>query len=78
MPNRDIKTVQEAHAGTLMSIPGIVGVAIGELEDRTPCIQVLVVEETDDLARRIPKVLEGHPVVIMVTGEIKPMGNSDD
>ena len=73
MPNRDIKTVMEAHVEELMAIPGVVGVAIGELEDRTPCIQVLVIEQTEELSRRIPKSLEGHPVVIMVSGEIRPM-----
>ena len=73
VPNRDIKTVMEAHVEELMAIPGVVGVAIGELDDHTPCIQVLVIEQTEELTRRIPKSLEGHPVVILVSGEIKPM-----
>jgi len=72
-PSRDIKSVMEAHVDDLMAIPGVVGVAIGELKDGTPCIQVLVAEKTRELRRRIPKTLEGHPVDIVVTGIIKPL-----
>lgn len=73
MRQRDIKTVMEAHAGVLMAIPGVTGVAIGELEDRTPCILVLVVESPDKIARGIPDILEGHPVRLLESGEIRPM-----
>ena len=71
--NRDIKTVMDAHVDELMAIPGVAAVAIGELDDRTPCIKVYVIEQTEELGGRIPKSLEGHPVVIEVSGEIKPL-----
>lgn len=73
MPTRDVKTVMEAHVDNLMAMPGVAGVAISELEDGTPCIMVMVVELTDELKRTIPKTLEGHPVIIEVSGEFKPM-----
>jgi len=73
VPNRDINTVMDAHVNELMAVPGVTGVAVGELDDGTPCILVLVVEESAEMDRRIPKTLEGHPVRIMVSGEIKPM-----
>jgi len=72
-PSRDINSVMEAHLNDLMAIPGVVGVAIGELKDGTPCIQVLVAEQTRELRRKIPKTLEGHPVDIVVAGIIKPL-----
>jgi hypothetical protein len=72
-PGRDIASVMEAHAGELMAIPGVAGVAIGELKNGTPCIQVLVVERTAELDRKIPKSLEGHPIDIVVSGVIKPL-----
>ncbi len=72
-PARDIVAVMEAHVDSLMAIPGVVGVAIGELKDGTPCIQVLVVEGTRELRGKIPKTLEGHPVDIVVSGVIKPL-----
>jgi hypothetical protein len=34
---------------------------------------VLIVKRTDELRRRIPKTLEGHPVKTVVSGEIKPL-----
>ena len=73
MPQRDINAVKEAHVNELMAIPNVVGVAVGALDDGTPCILVLVVEETDEIDRRVPKKLEGHPIRVFVSGEIKPM-----
>ncbi len=73
MPQRDINTVKEAHAAELMALPGVVGVAVGELEDHTPCILVMVVKLTKELEGKIPKTIEGHPVRIEESGEIRPM-----
>jgi hypothetical protein len=73
MPTQDIHTVMEAHAGELMAIEGVTAVAVGALEDGTPCIQVYVVEKTDNVVRRIPKTLGGHPVIVEESGIIRPM-----
>ena len=73
VPDRDINTVMEAHVNDIMAIPGVVGVAIGALDDGMPYIRVLVVEKTDEIDREIPTTLEGHPVRVEVSGEIKPM-----
>ena len=73
MPTRDINTVKEAHTDELMAIPNVVGVAVGALDDGTPCVLVLLAEETEETKRKIPQKLEGHPVKVLVTGEIKPM-----
>ncbi len=71
--NRDINAVMEAHTAELMAIPGVVGVAIGETDDGKPCILVLIIEEKDEIINKIPKELEGYPVSLLVSGEIKPM-----
>lgn len=73
VPSRDINAVLDAHDEELMEIPGVVGVAVGELEDHTPALLVLVVEETEEIKLRVPKSIEGYPVKIMVTGEIRPL-----
>lgn len=73
VPDRDIKTVMEAHVNELMAVAGVTAVAIGALEDGTPCIKVYVENSNDEIKRRIPKELEGHPVVVEVSGEIRPM-----
>jgi hypothetical protein len=68
---RDIKTVMESHTGELMAVPGVVGVAIGETDDGTPCILVLV--ESGEVCRELPDTLEGYPVCILESGRIRPM-----
>jgi len=74
VPQRDIQTVQEANIPTLMALEGVVGVAIGELDDHTPCIVIYVAEMTEALRVALPKSLEGHPVRVEVSGEIRPLG----
>ena len=73
MATRDINEVMKEHTDELMAIPGVVGVYIAALEDGTPCIKVMVIEKTPELERIIPNVLEGYPVVIVETGEIRPL-----
>ncbi len=77
MPTDDIKVVMEAHVDELMAIPGVVGVAIGALDDGGPCIRVLIVEDAPELRARIPSVLGGYPVVIDVTGEIRALSDEE-
>ena len=73
-PQRDINLVLRDHEKQLMTIPGVVGVYIGQLEDhKTSCIKVMLARETKE-AGRIPKTLEGYRVVTEVTGEIRPLG----
>jgi hypothetical protein len=68
-------TVEEAlknNADRLMSIPGVVGAAVGECGGK-PCIRVLVDRKTAELMKIIPSMLEGFPVVVEETGPIGPM-----
>jgi len=74
MTQRDINAVLRNHDKELLAIPGVVGVYIGLLPDnKTPCLKVMVVKETEDLVRRIPKSLEDYPVVIEESGVIRPL-----
>jgi len=75
---RDINRVMEAHADELMAIDGVTAVAVGALSDGTPCIQIYVVKKTGGLLRRIPKTLDGHPVLVEVSGIIRPMSGETD
>jgi hypothetical protein len=70
---RDINDVMKTHVNELMALPGVVGVFIGALDNGTPCIKVMVVKATPELEKKIPRDLEGHPVVIVETGEIRPL-----
>ena len=73
MASRNVNQVKEDHANELMSIPGVVGVYVGALDDGSPCIGVMVAGKTPELERRIPQTLEGYPVRLEETGEIKPL-----
>jgi len=79
-PHRDfaaaatIERVLERHNGRLLSIPDVVGTAIGERDGR-PCILVFVVKKTPELMKKIPSTLEGFAVVVEETGAIRPLGS---
>ena len=74
MTRKDINAVLKDHDKELMAIPGVVGVYVGLLpDDKTPCLKVMVVKETEDLKRKIPKSIEGYPVLIEETGVIRPL-----
>ena len=72
MAAKPIVEVLKGHAKTLMSIPGVVGAGQGLCEGK-PCIKVFVIKKTPDLEEKIPKTLDGYPVVIEETGKVKTL-----
>jgi hypothetical protein len=72
MAETTIKEVLKRNTDWLMSIPGVVGTAIGECGGK-PCIMVLVVKKTPELTKQIPSELQGFPIVIEETGVIRPL-----
>src|SRR5436305_4056430 len=71
-PKRDINAVLAAHDKELLAIPDVVGVYVGTLQDRrTPCLKVMLARKNSEAERKIPKVIEGYPVVVEVTGKIR-------
>ncbi len=72
MSGRTIEQVQRAHMAEWMAIPGVVGTAIGRHEDK-PCILVLTASDTDEIRQKIPATVEGYPVIINYTGEIRAL-----
>ncbi len=72
MRTRTIEEVLRAHTRELMSHPGVVGTAQGLCAGR-PCIKVYVVEKSPELARVIPSLIEGYPVEVEATGELRPL-----
>src|SRR6266705_6564453 len=68
-PKRDINAVLAAHDKELLAIPDVVGVYVGALEDgRTLCLKVMLARTNPESERKIPRALEGYPVVLEVTG----------
>ena len=77
MSSKSIGEVLKEHAKTLMSIPGVVGAGEGRCEGK-PCIKVFVIEKTPELDQKIPDTLEGYPVILEETGEIKALPRKQD
>lgn len=69
---RPIEEVQADHTAELLAIPGVTILFVGALADGTPCLKVGVRERTPEIARAVPRALEGWPVVIEETGPIAP------
>lgn len=75
-PRRDINDVLRAHDKELLAIPGVVGVYVAVLDDgKTPCLKVMLAQKSAQTERALPKTLEGYPIAVEVTGEIRPLGN---
>ena len=72
MPTQTIEQVLKKHTDSLMSLNGVIGTGQG-LCDKKPCITVFVIEMTHELEKKIPKNLDGYPVIIKATGRIKAL-----
>lgn len=64
-----IDAVLARHTDRLMGLPGVVGVGEGERAG-TPVVLVMVSQLSAELEAALPTDLDGHPVVVDVTGEI--------
>ena len=72
-PSSDINAVLRAHDRELLSFPHVVGVYVGLLADeKTPCLKVMLSRKDPATERALPKSLEGYPVSVEVTGDIRP------
>ena len=73
-PRRDINAVLAAHDRQLLDLPAVVGVYVGVLADgKTPCLKVMLARPTPESERKIPREIEGYPVVTEISGEIRPL-----
>jgi len=73
---KTIEQVLRDHTEELMALIGVVGTAQGLVDDK-PCIKVYVVRKTSELEQNIPEVLEGYPVVLQESGEVKSLDGPD-
>ena len=69
---KSIEQVLQQHTDSLMALPGVVGTAQGLCADE-PCIQVFVVEATEELLKQIPEEIEGYTVDVQQTEEFKAL-----
>ena len=67
----DVINTQNRNQENLMSRQGVVGVATGATEAGEPVILIMVKDETS--ASLLPPAVDGVPIVVLVTGEIKAL-----
>jgi hypothetical protein len=67
-PDSLIDAVRERHTPTLMAIDGVVGVAAGQDSIGNDAIVVYLRDES--IRQRLPRQVEGWPVIAIVTGPI--------
>jgi hypothetical protein len=72
-PRKTIAAVIAEHAPRLIKVPGVAAVAEGRTADGRTCLLILVVALTENLRDLLPVTLEGFPVEIQVSGEIRPL-----
>ena len=70
---RAVMAVQQRHTDVLMAEPGIVGTATGLSKDGKPAILVFAKSFESAKAAVIPARIEGVPVIVKITGEIKAL-----
>src|SRR5262245_40891405 len=67
---KSMNEVQEEHQKRLLAIPGVVGIGQG-ISQGKPCFRIYVGKLTPELSAKIPTTIEGYPVVVLQTGDIK-------
>ena len=72
MGQKTIEQVQREYTDVWMEIPGVVGTAIG-MHRGKPCILVLTASDSPEIRDKVPSIVEGYPVVIQYTGEIRAL-----
>lgn len=72
MVEKPIEVVLREYTDSLMAVPGVVGTGQGECGG-APCIRVFVVQKTSALVDKIPSMLDGYMVDVVVTGEIEAL-----
>jgi len=72
MSEANLERVLKEHSKNWMSIPGVVGAALGVCDDRA-CIIVFVVKRSPALDQKILGVLPGVPIKIEETGELRSL-----
>jgi len=71
LPRRSIEEVLASHNDSLLSLPGVMGTAIGLCESER-CITVYLKDSAAATSKKVPERLEGYRVKLEVSGEVRP------
>ncbi len=70
MEMKSIEEVLREQTPRLMAVRGVTGTGLGEC-DGAPCIVVFVVKHSPELSEELPDTLDGYPVDVRVSGEVR-------
>ena len=70
MPELSVTEVFDANRDSIMALPGVAGVGIGEHDGR-PCIRVMLEAANPAVLSAIPDRLGGYTVIVDETGPIR-------
>lgn len=73
MARAPLADVLARHTPELLAIPGVNGTGEG-IEAGEPVLVVFAPNDTPDLRARLPRTLEGYPVVVRATGTVRARG----
>lgn len=74
VPDTTVHTIEDiltTHTDSLMALDGVTGVGQA-LCDGSPCLRIYVQTRTPELATQLPDAIDGYPVEIVETGQIRP------
>jgi len=66
-----IQDVKKKHEVRLMSLPGVVSVGIGRDPQGNPAVIVGLDSPRSETEARIPRLLDGYPLLIRIVGPLK-------
>lgn len=76
----DTKSIEEVlreQTPGLMAVRGVTGTGLGEC-DGAPCVVVFVATDSPELREALPDTLDGHPVDVRVSGEVRARRDPPD
>lgn len=73
MPRASIDDALGTLTERVMVLPGVVGTAQGRRRGK-PCLLVFLSRRTAALVRRIPGHVQGYPVVVKETRDLRALG----
>ncbi|MGD2153941.1 MAG: hypothetical protein PVG79_11795 [Gemmatimonadales bacterium] len=67
---KSIQEVLRERSPGLMAVRGVTGTGLGEC-DGAPCLVVFVATDSRELREALPDTLDGYPVDVRVSGEVR-------
>jgi hypothetical protein len=74
---KSIEQVLREQTPGLMAVRGVTGTGLGECDD-APCIVVFVATGSPELLEALPDTLDGYPVDVRVSGEVRARRDPPD